>query len=207
MRLLTRNSSVTVLVTFAIPLCECHRGQVDPPGADFSGVYRISDARQGIFCAPQLLPERLSADSTLYVPIPPHRFSVSSLVQVVQSKNRLSIFPLDQVGHPMPALMLSGTIDTPTGAGTVLRSALPRTEGARVGGHTFYVADTSVASERFNLLLSTPVRSGATKAVASQAAVLTQNSETITFRDGGASGRLFTTCVVSDTLAGVRSGS
>ena len=207
MRLPALTSPASILLAFVIPMSACRHRLVNPPLADFSGVYRISDARQGMFCSPQPLPAPLSTDTTLYAQIPSHRFSVSSLLQIVQAGDDLSIVPLDPMGHPTVALMMSGTIDPAARAGSLFRAALPRTEGPRVGGYTFYVSDASAATVRLNLLMSTPGGAGGTSAVSAEAAVLIFLSDTIAFLDGGARGTLFTTCVVSDTLAGTRGGS
>jgi hypothetical protein len=76
-------------------------------------------------------------------------------------------------------------------------------EAARQGNHTFYVSETSNASTRFGATIDLPQRPGEGAVVGSEFE-LTYGVDTAVFRDGGASGSVFTTCVVGDTTSAGR---
>lgn len=198
-----RVSSLAAAGVLSVTILSACSSAYDPTQPDFSGTYRVSDSRHAVSCSPNALPAPQLADQSQYAQM--SGFSVYSLLRVQQSGANLSVAPLDATGYTVSSQMLRGTIDLPSGAGSLARVAPSRIEGPRANGHTFYVSDTASALARFNVLVGTPVAVGG-PATDAGVASLTRVTETLVFRDSGATGPIFTTCVVSDSIAAARSG-
>ncbi|HEY5086102.1 MAG TPA: hypothetical protein VII66_01975 [Gemmatimonadaceae bacterium] len=203
MMLQLRVANLTAAGILSATILSACSGAYDPMQPDFTGTYRVSDSRHAVSCSPNALPAPQLADQSQYAQMSGD--SAYSLLQVQQSGTGLSIAPLDATGHAVSSQTLRGTIDLSSGAGSLARAAPPRIEGPRADGHTFYVADTASALARFNVLVGTPVTVGGSATDAGVAS-LTLVTETLVFRDSGATGPIFTTCVVSDSIAAARSG-
>ncbi len=183
----------------------CTTGVNAPKTTDFSGTYQVDASLQAISCSPQDLPTALSTDSAQYVQMPPAP-PVSSQVLVQEAGSDLAIVPLDSNGNPQVAFWLRGSLDLATATGSLSRTATPFTEGPRQGGHTFYVSETVEATARFRPLIGTPA-GGTPGGTVVGAAEQTTSADVFIFRDGGANGTIFTTCVVSDTTSATRGAS
>ncbi len=177
------------------------RGTVDPGAIDFRGVYRVSDNRAALSCAPQHLPPPLSSDTTQYVQFGGAGLPISSSVQVAQTSGTISLTPLDANGQAVPALALRGTID---GAKAITsRASTPRMEGPRDGGYVLNVTEIVRATTQFLGLVGTPVTPGQSGSIVG-ANLTTFVADSFVFRNDGAAGAVFTTCVVSDTVLASR---
>ena len=165
----------------------------------------ISDASTEVRHRGRSLRSALSTDSARYVQMPPAP-PVSSQVLVQEAGSDLAIVPLDSNGNPQVAFWLRGSLDLATATGSLSRTATPFTEGPRQGGHAFYVCETVEATARFRPLIGTPA-GGTPGGTVVGAAEQTTSADVFIFRDGGANGTIFTTCVVSDTTSATRGAS
>lgn len=163
---------------------------------NFSGSYSTSSKQGAAVCAPLQLPAPTSTDQTKYAPLPVDTGVSALTILVAQTGAEISIALTGGTGQPSGDFPLTGTIDLTTGVSSTSRSANPITEAPRVGGHTFFVAETTRAEGEFFPLIGTP--SGQPVGASMQ----NVSTSTFVFRDGGSSGTVFTTCAAIDSLAG-----
>lgn len=174
----------------AIPLAAgaCGSDTTGSIQTNFSGIYSITQVMQAQTCAPQALPAQLLGSSGSYISIPP---AGTTTVQntIAQSGATFSVIPMPN-GVPEPAITLTGTIDA-SGNTNVTRPGTFGLEGARSGGHTFYVTILTTGAGHFQTV-GTAMQFAATYNTVS------------TFREGSATGAVFTTCTSTYSHAGTR---
>jgi hypothetical protein len=149
-----------------------------------------------VSCLPSALPSALATDSTQYVSMPSPVASSIVHFQVAQDGTTIRMVPLAPNGREDSLLAMSGTIDLTDGISATRGTAPVRTEGPRGGGHTFTVAESM--SDTSDFLVSINSANG----TISGATVLSFGSRTYAFRDGGATGPVFTTCTVANSASG-----
>jgi hypothetical protein len=172
----------------SVGICGCASGDATGPALNFSGVYSLAQVAQAATCSPQALPAATSATVSLYQQfLPPGSTQVQNTI--VHNGTSFNVIPMPG-GQPQASITLTGTI-TNNGDTSVLRAGTFGTEGPRQGGHTFFVTGTTMGIGH--------MQSNGT--VLQLSATYTN---TFTFRDGGDTGTVFTTCVFIHTHSGSR---
>jgi len=169
--------------------------------ANVSGVYRISDVRATTACSPNKLPGALLHDSTGYAHLRSVVASRSSLFEVEESGNTISVTPLDSSGHRVNVAALHGTMTGTTGLLEI--AVAPRMESPRDAGHMFSVSERGTGTIRFAGLVATPTRPGQGTVISGMVAQIVE-SDTFSFREGDVAGAVFTTCVLASRVAANR---
>jgi len=180
---------------FAANIAGCHSSSSEPARLSNAGQYVISWTQVSTTCAPQALPTALTADATQYaqVPLSPSSFQVNA--QIRQRADTIAVNALDASGNTIIGSTLTGAIGAPTDPVFLTRTS-SKTEGARTGGHTFQVTELVVDTAVFYYAVRTPPGQG------TQISFLASGADIFVFRDGGPTGSIFTTCAVTEKLAG-----
>lgn len=167
-----------------------------PPLSDLSGVWSILGRSGQASCSPSPLPAPIESDTNLYVQLPPPSESLTGQFRLSQNGGELAMTRIDAQGHPQSEFTLTGSIDTWGGSSQSSGSWPLRVEGPREGGHLFQVSESVVDKSHFfrDVLLPNGALGNAGR--------MSTINRTFVFRDGGASGPVFTTCLVADTVSG-----
>lgn len=194
--------TIRIVASLSMALGACREGTA-PMSPSFSGDYTVSVARFPAACTPQSLPEPVSTDTSQYADVPTRRTLTDAAFRVNVVNSSISIAGLDDNGRPDPMRTSAGTIvgDIPAATSVTSRSVPSRREGLRQGDHTFYVSESLTDSTQFiAVVASLPPSHGD----GIQANEFSSGTDVLVFRDGGPSGPIFTSCVVSDSTSGTR---
>lgn len=189
--------SIEVCATVMAVGCRATASLMGPSASNVSGIYAVLDEGFGSVCEPAALPAPLSADTSQYVHLVPDAVVSAHTVVFRQSGSQLTMAALGASGQASAGDALAGVINTQTRVATLSRQDSSTMEGPRKGGHEFYVTHASDATTIFTPEIGTP--SG--HVVGMSETMVGQ--DTFAFHEGGKSGAVYTTCVVSDTLTGV----
>ena len=159
-----------------------------------AGRYLITWTRAAAACSPQQLPAPGTPDSLQYAQVPNAATAAQLTVQVTLDDSNVLLSQTSAISDSMSSLVLQGTI-APTDSAFLTRAST-RTEGMRVGGHTFFVTANRISAAQFVPLVETPPGN---KVEVDLSAV---GADTLTFHDGGPSGPVFTTCVAPEKIDG-----
>jgi hypothetical protein len=173
-----------------IVLSGCSSTQPTDSGNPIQGRYLATWTESAAVCAPQPLPPAQGGTSQYaQVPSVTTASQVTLQIDVVGSTIRLA--PTSTVTDSMSSLIWQGTVLYDSAA---VANMTTRTEGPRLGGHTFFVEANHVATGRFYPAIQSPPGNGV------QVSMSAAGADTFTFRDGGPTGTVFTTCVVPETV-------
>jgi hypothetical protein len=180
----------------AVLLCACANAtEVRQP---LSGLYTVTETRSPAACTPNALPAPVSTDTTLYAVVPAAKAIRAFTERIDAVGSRVTLTPLDANGRPLDQQSLRGTIDF-VGNGstsTASREIPPFVEGARTEGHRFVVTEADSEATLYTGIVLTP---------SAQTQWLSESSHGVallTFHDAGATGPVFTRCLIADTSVG-----
>ena len=156
------------------------------------GRYLATRTESAAICAPQPLPLPQSATSQ-YAPVPNVATESEVTLQVDLAASTIRLTQASPVVDSMSSLTLQGTVLDDIAA---VASVTTQTEGPRAGGHTFFVVGNRVATANFLPAVETPPGTNV------EVSLSATGADTLTFRDGGSAGAVFTTCIVPETIAG-----
>jgi hypothetical protein len=172
----------------------CSGSSTGPQTISKSGRYVVVWTRSAAVCSPVALPAPAEADTTQYVRVSQSMLTLQSTLDARDDDSTISFAAVAGTGSN-PTLAVAGPVAASTDVALLTRSAT-QMEGPRAGGHSFYVAESGVDSTRFIHLVETPPGRSV------EISFTGTGSGTSTFRDGGASGPIFTTCAFSETVTG-----
>lgn len=178
-------------------LASCTDSTTASSRTDLEGVYTLSLTRARAICSPLALPDAIVADTSQYASIPTVQSASIAKIRVQLDGTKITIAPLGAQGQIMTSFSATGTIDS-NGRSETMRIGTPRLESLRQGGHTFYVTESELTSTYFMKLPQLPPGNGVDVQESSA------GTQTFTFRDGGATGAIFTTCAISFSSSGAR---
>jgi hypothetical protein len=183
---------LTVAGVIGIALA-CSHAVTAPSLDNLSGTWIKNVTSHFGSCSPVPLPSPLGSDTSQYVILPAAASINSFRIHIDQSGSSIRITALDAAGNEQGASALAGTIDISDGLSVTSGVAPSRTEGPRAGGHLFTVATSIADTSSFHVSIDLP------NGHISGAAFVSVGSRIYTFRDAGAAGSVFTTCIVADT--------
>jgi hypothetical protein len=170
--------------------CGSDGGTGTIPTGDFAGTYQATQTNDEVACTPEALPAPELNDPAQYVQYGDVTGGDPRML-VRQAGSRLTVSAeLDDQGRPVPGLDFTGSIAA-DGSFTLSRNIAVGFEGPRAGGHTFYVAQQASITGRFETGAGEP-------------RMTASGTFTDVFRDGGASGPVFTTCTLPFTTTATR---
>lgn len=184
--------ALTGLVVLA-SLTACSASSTGPQVISKSGRYVVVWTRSAATCSPAALPAPASADTTQYARVSPATSTLQSTLDAEDDTSTISFVAVGGTGNP--TLAVAGPVAQGTDIAFLTRSAT-QMEGPRAGGHSFFVVESGVDSTRFVHLIETPPGRNVEINFGGM------GTGTSTFRDGGATGPIFTICTFSETVAG-----
>ena len=158
------------------------------------GRYSLTWTRGPATCVPQNLPAPLSSDTSKYASVPQAQISDQLIAQVEQTGDSVALIPLNATGSQMTSLALRGLFEEAIGLALLTRSG-SGAEGPRVGGHSFSVNEAHTDSVTFIRQFETPPGNRTEVLLSGKGLV------TLTFRDDGGAGSVYTTCSFTETLS------
>ena len=160
------------------------------PEHNYSGTYQATQSNEAVACAPNELPAPELDDPSQYVQYGDDAGGDPSMI-VRQSGSQLTVSAeLDEQGRPVLGLDFVGTVAA-DGSFTLTRNVAMGSEGPRAGGHIFYVTQHASITGHFEMVAGQPQMNAA-------------GTFADTFRDGGSSGAVFTTCTLPFTTTATR---
>jgi hypothetical protein len=176
------------VVAGLIALTSC--GSASDPGAgSVTGSYDVHWQRTAAVCSPVALPATTDNGSTNYL-VPPARDSTwVARVDVGMNDTSFTFTLFDASGAKDPLGPYVG--DTPAGPGVATRTRGPITEAAR-GAHVFSALATTSFNYYVMPLVLTPPGRGL------EVDLQISSTTTYEYREPGATGAVFTTCVSHD---------
>jgi hypothetical protein len=186
----------TEVMVLLVALAGCGGDVGIGPGAEppnHSGFYRGVQTNPAATCAPASLPLPAASDSTLYLPpIALDAVTFEGWGRVTHEGSRLTIVFSDSLGRD-PAPPIAGVIE-PNGSFTQSRAIVLGREGPREGGHQFVVEQRQTGQGKF-------------ERVGGETRWSSTGIFTYRFRDGSATGPVFTTCTRPFTWTATRTSS
>jgi hypothetical protein len=178
------------VAALALPLALAACGDSTGATPDVTGTYVLTRVTQVATCGPQDLPAPATTDSSRYVLFGAAVDTAQVVLRVQQMGNQLSVAPLDAGGQPQSDSTFTGP-RRGDGSFTVRRARAFGNEAQRQGRRVFFVDEQDAVAGKFQS------QGGAMR--------LTANATSaFRFLIGGASGTLFTTCVLPSTASGQR---
>jgi hypothetical protein len=130
----------------------------DSASQSLQGLYTVTWTRSVRSCAPQALPLPSSSNTTQYAAIPVGLATYHLAVHLTLTGDTITLIPQSVTGAPVSGLILRGSL-SPTDS-VFLGWSLTQSEGARIGGHEFFVVQTATDSAQLIPLVETPPAPG-----------------------------------------------
>jgi hypothetical protein len=166
-----------------------------------TGQYQSVRVVKSVSCQPAALPAATTADANSYVRVPAVNETDTITFSMSVAGSGLTEAPVTDFAGKAHSQALIGSLAGLSDSYSVAGSGDMMLEASRAGGHTFFVTSQTTSGGIFAILRELP------PGVGDDVLITYATTTAYTFREGGVTGAVFTTCTVADSAHANRQSS